>query len=362
MLNIMFIVLAHLLVIYSLFNNGVQQRDWLNPINIILLIGMVRFSLPLLLLQFGSPSIEMFQKMNIGQGENWRHANILALVGLLGVAAGWNITIRPWRKACPHRRELPKSVAYLAVTGMLAGAIFLSVFIESNSTLEEAILTGSFRGTDIQAGTGKYFHLGLMLISCSVILSSYLIKRGNVSYMVALLPVLIATIFYFILGGRTRAITPLIAGLLVIWYERENSTFTAKNTFVLFILFLGLLMFYSGSVLYRARLGLEGFAHGLSFIGLVQYLSTAIWMEIGQLHALAGSLLVGPGVLGGLTFTKLLWPISEFLNIPGNSTGIYLAETLVYHSIRSRCIFPVEAARVTDKKIIMMKQNMIVRK
>lgn len=328
-INILFIITAHFLILFSILTTSRRHQDWLSPINVILIIGLARFSLPLFLLYFGTPDIEIFEKMQVGLGENWRHANILAMIGLIGVTAGWYISFKRTDKDKTSSYHLDTNVAIISLFGMMLGVISLMLFISSNSSLSQAIISGSFRGTDIQGGTGIFFHLGLILISSSVILTAYLLRNRNVSYLVALLPVIFAMACYFVLGGRTRAVTPVVAGLVIAWYERERATFTLKNSLALFFFFMLLVMFYSGMVLYRARLGLEGFFQGISISVLMEYISTAIWVEVGQLHTLAGALLVGPGVLGGATFTKLFWPVSEFLDIPGNSTGIFLAETLV---------------------------------
>jgi oligosaccharide repeat unit polymerase len=48
------------------------------------------------------------------------------------------------------------------------------------------------------------------------------------------------------------------------------------------------------------------------------------------LHSLAGAAAVGPGSLGGQTFSyNLLWPLSEFLNLPGRSGGVVVVEELI---------------------------------
>jgi hypothetical protein len=45
---------------------------------------------------------------------------------------------------------------------------------------------------------------------------------------------------------------------------------------------------------------------------------------------LAAAVAVGPGALGGQTFVaSLLWPISQWLALPGRSPGVFLRETLV---------------------------------
>jgi hypothetical protein len=100
---------------------------------------------------------------------------------------------------------------------------------------------------------------------------------------------------------------------------------------ILFILGIALLPVYSylGQV-YRGGQGLEGIlAQGLSIATLIGYMKYSLWVDWGSLHSMAAATMIGPGVLGGYTFSVLLWPVSKFLQLPGRSAGVYMAETLV---------------------------------
>jgi len=184
-------------------------------------------------------------------------------------------------------------------------------------------------------GSGKYFVLAYLLIVGSIFLCCYLLSK-NVKWWHALVPVAIAMMAYWPLGGRGRAVMPVVGGLILLWYvnrERKGWSklsvkpvhFVTGPVIVLFII----LVFYLGSF-YRG--GSEGGSifDALSISGLSQYLRHAIYTDLGQLHSLAGAIAIGPGVLEGKTFIgSLSWPLSAFLPIPGRSTGVYIIEELV---------------------------------
>jgi hypothetical protein len=76
-------------------------------------------------------------------------------------------------------------------------------------------------------------------------------------------------------------------------------------------------------------MGLEAFSEMFSVSSLVEYVNYAVWLDWGQLHSLAGAVAVGPGVLGGQTFTALLWPLTKFVDLPGKSAGVFIVQRLV---------------------------------
>jgi len=81
--------------------------------------------------------------------------------------------------------------------------------------------------------------------------------------------------------------------------------------------------------IYRGGLGVEGVAETFSLTSLIAYLNYAVWVDMGNLHAMAAAVMIGPGVLGGQTFSVLLWPLSKFLALPGQSAGVLMVESLV---------------------------------
>jgi oligosaccharide repeat unit polymerase len=216
---------------------------------------------------------------------------------------------------------------------MVVGFIALALFFLSNASLG-AIASGAFRGTTIQEGTGPYFRLSYLLMAGSVLLCSYLLTKGN--KWIALVPVAISMLLYWVLGGRGRALTSLAAGLLMMWYfNREQAGWPRLRFNLRYVVlgFAGLLFVvwvsFAGS-LYRGGLGVQAFSEALSLSGLVDYLNNSIFIDIGQLHSLAGAVEIGPGVLGGQTFVgSLTWPLEKFFPIAARSAGVYIIETLV---------------------------------
>jgi oligosaccharide repeat unit polymerase len=229
--------------------------------------------------------------------------------------------------------HLARGGKYAALAGMMIGAAALVVFIKGNASLD-VITTGEFRGTTIQVGTGKYFYLGYILLASSVLLCGYLLSRGY--KWVSLAPVILAALLYWILGGRARAMTPLAAGLLLLWYRsREQkgwARLTLKPMYILLVPISILCVVWISYIgdLYRGGLGVRAFSDSVSLSELWRYLEWSIFMDFGQLHGLAGAFAVGPGVLAGETFIgSLTWPLPEFLPIPGKSSGIFVLETLL---------------------------------
>ena len=81
---------------------------------------------------------------------------------------------------------------------------------------------------------------------------------------------------------------------------------------------------------------MNAFTQIFSLSALADYVNYAVWIDWGQLHSLAGAIVIGPGVLGGQTFSyNLLWPVSQFLDLPGKSAGVFIVQSLLGESERS---------------------------
>src|SRR6185295_10358435 len=144
-----------------------------------------------------------FAAMNLSD-DDWRWGHALALFGLLGVFLGWLLVQRSRPNALwmSLKFGLAPGVRTAALLGMLAGFAALAVFLGSNASLD-VVSSGAFRETTIQEGTGKFFFMAYLLISGSVLLTCYYLLRSEA--WLALLPVLSASLFYWVLGGRSRA-------------------------------------------------------------------------------------------------------------------------------------------------------------
>jgi len=333
-----FVTVAYAAILVALVRTIQVWRDSFNPLCLIFAIGGVRHLFPALFLLNGvAPPDEVrlfFQAMKLS-GDDWRWGHALALFGLLAACLGWFLIqrSRPKEGGGSLRFALAPGVRLAALLGALVGFAALAVFLVSNASLD-VVGSGAFRETTIQEGTGKYFFMAYLLISGSVLLTCYYLPRAGT--WPALLPVASATLFYWVLGGRSRAMISLAAGLLVLWYLRRQQQRWPKITlsypYVVIapvILFAVLWVSYIGA-LYRGELGARAFSEGLTLRGLWEYMQVSIFTDLGQLHSLAGAIAIGPGVLGGQTFVGALsWPLNRFVFIPGRSAGIYIVETLV---------------------------------
>jgi oligosaccharide repeat unit polymerase len=310
-------------------------NDFFNPLCLLLAIGIVRFSCAAFLLLIGAEPPEkaqlMYQFMALTESD-WHWAHALALVSLLGVVLGWSLVSRQWVKAPRLNFYFPIGIKYAALTGMAVGLMALLIFVGGNASLD-VITSGEFRGTTVQIGTGKYMHLSIMLISASVLFSGYLV--ANNSRWTSLIPVILATVSFWVLGGRGRAMTSLACGLLLLWYVSREQKGWARQAFkrIYALIPIGLLFtawaLYFGS-LYRGGWGLRGLPESLSLSGIWHYIQSSIFLDVGHLHGLAGAVAIGPGVLEGRAFMAgLFWPLTNFFPVPGRSAGVFIIETLV---------------------------------
>jgi oligosaccharide repeat unit polymerase len=332
-----FFVLAYAVILFALVRTIALWRDILNPLSLVLFLGFIRFLIPGLMFLSGAEPPEdaaiFFGLMRLS-GNEWLWGHVLALLGMVATILGWLLVQSRGTAVMPLKFHISEGTKYAALVAMLVGFLALLAFFLMNASLG-AILSGSFRGTSVQVGTGKYFFLAYLLIAGSIFLCCYLLSN-NSKWWAALIPVAVSMLAYWPLGGRGRAVISVVGGLILLWCinrERKGWSklsikpvhFVAGPVIVLFII----LVFYVGSI-YRG--GSEGGSifDALSISGLSEYLRHAIYVDMGQLHSVAGAIAIGPGVLEGRTFIgSLSWPLSAFLPIPGRSTGIYIIEELV---------------------------------
>jgi hypothetical protein len=310
--------------------------DLFNPLSLVLAIGFLRFSCPGFLVLTGAEPPEgvqlFFQLMRLSE-RDWQWGHALALTGLLAVVLGWILVPGRWVTGRWLNFHLAGGVKCAALASMVVGATALFMFVRANTSLD-VVTSGEFRGTTIQVGTGKYFYLGYLLITGSVLLSGYLLTRGY--KWISLVPVIVSAPLYWVLGGRVRATTALAASLFLLWYlsreQRGWERLALKPIHALLALVSILCVvwvLYVGA-LYRGGLGIDAFRESLSLSGLWGYVEGSIFTDLGHLHSLAGAFAIGPGVLAGQTFMgNLSWPLEKLLPIPGRSAGVFIIETLV---------------------------------
>jgi oligosaccharide repeat unit polymerase len=305
-------------------------RDWLNPLCLVIFLGFVRFGIPGLQVFFQDANHPLYKIMDLSKDDLLLGHN-LALIGLLSVVIGWYCCPSKIKNAASRLinfipNDLSRHGFFAAVMGGIIGLLALLLFVDRNAAIEEVLYTGGFRSTTIQLGTGPYFRLSFILISSTVILSSYLNK--SFVWWISLMPSLFAMTAYGILGGRIRALTPIAASLLVLWEGKHQ----AKHCFIKFLSFTFIIIitiiFLCFGQLYRGGYGIEALG-AFSIQTLVDYIRYSIWVDLGQLHSLAGAVAIGPGLLEGKTFIScILWPLSAIFHLGGRSPGIFIAETL----------------------------------
>jgi oligosaccharide repeat unit polymerase len=327
---------AYLAIVCSVILTLHAWRDPINPLCLVIAVGVVRFLVPGLLLFSGvEPEGEVaafFSLMRLSD-HDWQWGNALALMGLCGVVLGWLLVQGESVLDRPVKLQLSGGVLVAGIVGCVIGCLALIAFVLMNGSIG-MILTGGFRGTIIQEGTGKFFFLAYLLIGGSALLTCYLLVKGRGWY--SLVPVLIAAMFYSVLGGRARAMTPIAAGLLLLWYfRREKNSWrkiSVKPRYIVFAPFIvaGAVWLSWVGILYRGESGASAFAEAMSLTGFWQHIQGSVFIDLGQLHSLAGAVAIGPGVLNGRTFYGALsWPLSSVLPIPGQSAGVFIVEELV---------------------------------
>jgi oligosaccharide repeat unit polymerase len=331
-----FLPAAYLAIVFAFVRTLQTWRDPFNPLCLVFIVGIVRFLLPGILILTGTEpdgeAMIVFQLMKLSDSD-WEWANALALVGMLAAALGWLlIQMRP-RSEKHLKFDLSESVKHASLVGMAIGAGALLLFVRTNASLD-VIASGDFRGTTIQTGTGKYFFLAYLLIAGGVLLSCYLLAHGRTKLSMA--PLVVTAFLYWVLGGRARAMTPIAAGLLLIWYySREKKAWkklalTPKHMAVGLLVPLCTVWLSYVGLMYRGETGIRAFSEALSVSGFSQYAKQSIFSDLGQLHSLAGAIAIGPGVLVGHTFIGALsWPLSKVVSFPARSAGVFIVEELL---------------------------------
>lgn len=329
-----FLAVGYLAVFPVVLRTARSWRDIFNPLSVVLAFGLIRFGLPGILIMLGvDPEAEIYRVMNL-QWESLQLGHVLALTSLSGVVLGWFLLPGRPREQQQLKGDFGKAVRDVAVIAMVVGFGGLIQFVAGNVSVTQAAFEGTLRGITIQPGTGKFFFLAHLLIVGSIILSGYFSspKVGRAS--IALVPVFLAMSSFWVLGGRLRALSPVLQGLLILWYGgRERRKWPAPSLkFLSAMVLIGIPLLtwisYFGQ-LYRGGGGIQALPESLSFSGLWEYIRYSIFNDIGHLHALAGAVSIRPAILEGTTFIhSFLWPLSQVLELPGRSPGVVIVEIL----------------------------------
>lgn len=323
-----FLIVGYLGIVASLLRAARHSKDILNPLCLFLGICFIRYSLPAYLVSQGDVHIAFFDVVGYQQSD-WQLGHVLGMTGWSALALGWSLIPGRWKIDTSLKVRVPQTVAYASVAGMLFGLFFLIAFIRSNGGMLAFIVNGTFRGIEVQEGTGIFFHLSMSLIASSVVLAAYFLGNSQPKWRV-FMPITIAMLAFWILGGRGRALTPFMSGLLLMWYvtrEEEKWCRMPPVRYLMGLLGIPVVLWMAHfGILYRG-LGLAALSR--SIFDLWEYVKYAVFVDIGQLQSLAGAVRVEAGGLEGKSFIGLLWPLSAYLELPGRSAGPWMAEQLL---------------------------------
>jgi oligosaccharide repeat unit polymerase len=323
-----FVALAYACVIGTLFRCSRGQEGWASPLCLILATALLRYTVPALMLEVAEAPSTPAKLMRLNPG-SWQKGHEMALLAMSGFALG-AITYLYLRRGTRNSVRPPSShpgTAPSAIIGMAVGAVGVALFMDGNVNILAALKSGEFRSSTIQVGTGKYFVLGFTALAAACILSAHLEQKGR-GWWVVLLPGLIALIIFFPLGGRMRAVGPLLGAFWLLWLRRGSGRVKLGTSAGIALATLFSLMLFHVGGAYRGGYGIAAFNESLSLSSLQGYAYHALWLDVGQLHALAAVSHMPGGDLGGRTFLALLWPLSQILALPETSAGMYVIEVL----------------------------------
>jgi oligosaccharide repeat unit polymerase len=296
--------------------NLFSYRDWINPLIIITGSALFRIGLPGLIyyLQPSIPDEFWIVWLPI---QYWHLGWNLALIGLTSIVLGWTLTpqmlikrTKTWTNSMV--RILPnynENIAIVALLYLIIGISCLVIFFRSNygSSLD-VLYSGSLRSQEMRVdGTSRYNFLATWLMtSGAVILSAYLAKSIKNRRWFCLIPGLFIFFILTPFGGRIGAMTPLIYGLIILWYQSNKRQIRIfRDSFLITCAFL-IANIYSAFVFnYRKGGGLDNAIQALSWDSLSKYFITSFWTESGTLHPFAYATFLGSGVLRGATYPEV---------------------------------------------------------
>jgi oligosaccharide repeat unit polymerase len=327
-------------------------RDALNPITVIVGIAAVRFGLPAIMELFGSRLGEMpaVRLLHL-QRQDWLFGYSIAATGVAALLLGWQASTLT-RSSHPSRtflrQEPPCTTLWAAIMAGAVGLMALVAFVVTNGmSFVTAVQTGAFRGIEVQQGTGLFFHLSFLLIVGSVAAVHTALTRNSQMLRPSLAvfaPALLAALAFFVLGGRARAFVAIAVAFLLWWYRPSRDQNVRRTCFagpsltskriLLVVVPLAMVSFSYLGINYRGSdASSRGSAVNVEEFG--RYLGGTFTIDAGALHSLALASKLPPGILEGKSFLgNLAFPVSEFVALPGKSTGVYLTQRFVTGSQR----------------------------
>ncbi|MDR7555339.1 MAG: hypothetical protein QN157_06990 [Armatimonadota bacterium] len=314
-----------------------RTRDPLHPGLLVIALLMIRYWFPYALVRWLHVEAPVLVLLGIGPEEFLRGLGLTAVAAtsFLLILVG-ELTGRRNRAKAPVRTEHELNLAFsmLGIPIWLAywlGAASLALFVVTNTgDLVGTALSGAFRGATIQEGSGIWFYTSLLMIAAVGMIT----WKGSVTHPLrlrSLTPAFWAAILFLVLGGRSRALTPVAIAILI--WQMERQRWPAKRLklpaagpgFVSLLLLATSAVVVFAGALYRGG-GIGALTSAGAWSAYIRELGYLMVVDLGQLHGPAAaaaheSKVLGPGPILG----ALLWPISEFVDVGGRSPGVFLA-------------------------------------
>lgn len=300
----------------------VATKDKINPLVLLVFVAHLRFFVPYWVGRSSFQDVHLFATMGIVHPSQWVSS---ALLAALGVAAFGTVFIVSCGGA-PNRAQRANAATQTVLWGWFTvGLLSLLVFVGLNTGIGAALESGSMRTTEIGGGTGYFFYVGLLAIPASVLLFSAYIVNGQM--LSSLAAITLYGLFFAVLGGRVRALVPMLMAAWVYWYliskMRASLRIVVAAALTMPIL---VIMFV---ILGQFRFG-GGLQAALNIENLSEHIVNFLTVELGQLHPIAGAQIIGEGYLGAGAFSDVLWPANKFISIgDGEHAGVFIARHLV---------------------------------
>ncbi|MFL5538542.1 MAG: hypothetical protein ACJ8J0_06090 [Longimicrobiaceae bacterium] len=314
------------------------ERDWFNPLLLLVVTWMLRIGAPALYVRFVGPP-PVFATLFHLSPRQWDQGFALALVGLVSIALGWMLlpraTARLGRSFAAALERTFVVDARTLVVGLLflaLGVGFIVIFLRLNySSSTDAISNGMIRRGARVGGTSRYSFIASGLITFgSLAACSWLLLVRRTGWALALLPAVAATLVMSIFGGRVVALTPLAYACFALWYRSDRRHIRAGR--VLLVALLGGVAFALYSIFiafYRTGVGLKAAGMVMSTAGIDRYLAGPLWYEAGMLHPYTVAISFPPGVLHGASLPLTLGLGATLLKLDGVRPGQFMVEAIL---------------------------------
>lgn len=316
----------------------IKSKDYLNPINILVISAALRLGVPGILWIWSKPPLntEWFNLPDI----YWHMGRVLAVIGLVSIVLGWSlvpkklsffaqtITYRLTRRMIFDQRK-----GAIAVITMGAGIVFVIIFMRLNfASASDAIADGMIRNQQNRvANTSRYSFFGYwFLLSGATLLSAYLISFRKVNWRYGIIPGLIVLLVFSPFGQRVGALTAIGYTLIMIWYSKDYEKVGMFKFLKPIFLAAPLVLLYSEFMVYYRDSGISSGVSVLNFQGILEYITYTLWFETGTLHPYVYATYFDAGILQGKTYPLIFGFITEvWMGFQGIRPGAFMVDRLI---------------------------------